>query len=243
MKTNEATIFVFIASIIIGVLISTSINFRKINNMVFLTPAEYQEAYENTSKLNNDISKLSKKYDEYYNKLQSYKNNENENNLLSEVNKEIANNEMILGYTDIEGEGVVIELDDGTEEAQGEVVDPNDWWAKTVHDNDVVNVINDLKMAGAEAISINGQRLTDKSNILCWGVFIELDGVKIPAPFNIKAIGDKEKIFSYMIAEGGYLSFLKIRGIHLNIYRQDKIQILGNDKKITYTYMKEIKEK
>lgn len=243
MKTNEATIFVFIASIIIGVLISTSINFKKVNNGVFLTPAEYQEAYENTSRLNKEISKLTKKYDEYYTKLQSYKEKESNNSVLLEIKKEIDTNETILGYKDIEGEGIIINLSDTTGKSQEEVVDPNDWWARTVHDNDIVNVVNELKIAGAEAISINGQRLTDRSNILCWGVFIELDGVKIPGPFAIKAIGNKEKIYSYMSSEGGYISFLKIRGIAVDVYKSDNIKIMGNYKNIKNNYMKEIKGK
>ncbi|MEA4827465.1 MAG: DUF881 domain-containing protein [Clostridium sp.] len=245
MKTNEATIFVFIACIIIGILISTSMNFKKVNNEVFLTPAEYQEAYESTSKLNKDIKALSEKYYQYYSKLQNYKENpNNKGNVLSEINKELYDNEMALGYIDIEGEGIEIHLDDATSQSQGEVVDPNEWWAQTVHDNDIVILINELKIAGAEAISLNGHRVTDRSNILCWGVFIEVDGVKIPAPFEIKAIGNKEKLYSYMVADGGYASFLKIRGnINVSVSKKDNVRILANDRKIDYKYVKEIKSK
>lgn len=245
MKTNEATIFVFIACIIIGILISSSMNFKKVNNEVFLTPAEYQEAYESTSKLNKDIKILSEKYSQYYSKLQNYKENpNNKNSVLSEINKELYDNEMALGYIDIEGEGIEIELNDATSQSQGEVVDPNDWWAQTVHDNDIVNLINELKIAGAEAISLNGHRITDRSNILCWGAFIELDDIKIPAPFEIKAIGNKEKLYSYMVAEGGYASFLKIRGnINVFVYKKDNVKILAKDRKMDYKYMKEIKSK
>jgi uncharacterized protein YlxW (UPF0749 family) len=245
MKTNEATIFVFTASIIIGILISSSINFKKINNEMFLTPAEYQEAYEYNSNLNEDIDNLTEKYYQHYTKLQSYKENQdNKINVLEEIRKEINNNEIILGVTDVVGEGIIVDLvDDASGEYLGEVIDPNDWWTRTIHDNDIVNVINHLKIAGAEAISLNGQRITDKSDILCWGVFVELDGVKIPGPFNIKVIGNKEKIYSYMLSEDGYLSYLKIRGIDVNVYKHDEVKIMASDRKVNYQYMKESKPK
>ncbi|MFU0823773.1 DUF881 domain-containing protein [Clostridium sp.] len=244
MKTNEANIFIFIASIFIGILIASNMNFSEINNKVFLTPAEYQEAYDYNRKLTSDIKNLTEKYYDYYEKLQAYKENKNnKDDVLEEVNKEIYNNDIILGNVDVEGEGIVINLSDASDEFQESVVDPTDYSARIVHDADIVNVINELKVAGAEAISLNGQRITDRSSILCWGVFVELDGVKVPGPFNIKAIGNKDKLYSYMIADGGYISFLKIRGIKVDISKYDKIKILASDKSYDYSFMRELKEK
>lgn len=245
MKTNEATIFVFIASIIIGILIASSLNFKQINNEVFLTPLEYQEAYEYNSRLNKEIDNLTDQYYEHYAKLQNYKDKQNDkNSVLDEVKKEIDYNKMIIGSTDVIGEGLLIELeDDASGEYQGEVIDPSEWALRTIHDTDIVRVINEVKLAGAEAISLNGQRITNESDILCWGVFVELDGVKIPGPYNIKVIGNKEEMYSYMTSEEGYLSFLKIRGIRVRVYKNDEVKIMASDRNIAYKYMKELEVK
>lgn len=238
MKGKEASVFIFTASLILGVLISSNMNFSNDNDEIFLTPLEYQEAYDYTRKLNKDIDDLFEKYYENYAKLENYKSNQNnKNDVLLQLSSEIENNEVILGKADVEGEGITISLSDASDEMQSEVVDPNDYWARTVHDTDIVNVINELKVAGAEVISLNGNRITDWSSILCWGVFIELDGVKIPGPYEIKAIGNKEKLYSYMVGEGGYLSFLKIRGIRINIMKQDNISILASNDNFDYKYM------
>lgn len=238
MKVKEASIIIFTASLILGVLISSNVNFSNDNDEIFLTPLEYQEAYEYTRKLNKDIDDLAEKYYEYYAKLENYKSNQNnKSDVLLQLSSEIQNNELILGKVDVEGEGVTISLSDASDEMQSEVVDPNDYWARTVHDTDIVNVINELKVAGAEVISLNGNRITDRSSILCWGVFIELDGVKIPGPYEIKAIGNKEKLYSYMVAEGGYLSFLKIRGIKINIMKHDNMSILASNDNFDFKYM------
>lgn len=49
---------------------------------------------------------------------------------------------------------------------------------RLVHDMDIMQVINDIKNSGAEAISINGQRVVDKTEIYCSGAFLRINGVK-----------------------------------------------------------------
>lgn len=243
MKTNEATIFVFIASIIIGVLISSNMNFKKINNKVFLTPAEYQEAYDYVNKLNKDISNLQEEYYKEHKKLEKYLENQNDKfHIIKEMNKEIFNNEMILGNIDVEGEGVIIKIKDASNNFSGRVIDPIDQRAGIIHDEDIISLINELKISGAEVISINGHRIIDGTDIFCWGAFIELDGIKIPAPFNINAIGNSDKLYSYMTSDVGYLSFLKHRGIDVNIIKTSKIKILANEVKLENKYMRELKK-
>ncbi|MCY6483721.1 DUF881 domain-containing protein [Clostridium aestuarii] len=242
MKTSEATIFVFMASIIIGIMISSSISLKKINNKVFLTPTQYQEAYDYRKKLSKDMKNLNQKYYDAYSKLQKYKQIENDKSkVLKEMEKEISNNEMILGNTDVVGEGIIINMKDANVQFSA-TVDPNNQWASLIHDGDLLNCINDLKSVGAEVISVNGQRITNNSSIICWGPFVRLDGVKIPTPFNIKAIGNKDKLFSYMTAEGGYLSYLKLRGININITKSEEVKVSAYEGDTSYKYIKELKK-
>src|SRR3712207_3749385 len=93
---------------------------------------------------------------------------------------EVSNNEMILGNKDVEGEGIEITLEDASLDKQSQIVSPNDYWNLIIHDKDITLAINDLRFAGAEAISVNGQRIIGNSSVLCWGVFTEINGVKIP---------------------------------------------------------------
>lgn len=242
MKSNEAAVSIFIASTIIGILISSNMNFSNANTKVFLTPAEFEEAYNNTDKLNKGIDNLYKQYHEAYGKLLTYEDNiNNKEKLLSEINKEIYNNQLILGNVGVQGEGIIIHLEDTFDEFQGDVLDINEKFARTVHDKDLVSVVNELKVAGTEAISVNGHRITDGSSILCWGTLIEIDGVEIPGPFTIKAIGNKDKLYSYMSGEGGYLSFLNLRGLDVTMNKENNIKILANEKSTYIEYMKESK--
>ena len=72
---------------------------------------------------------------------------------------------MRAGLTALTGPGVIVRLDDSSVKAKkGE--DPNLY---LIHDDDLLKVINELRAAGAEAISVNGQRLTGTSEIRCAG--------------------------------------------------------------------------
>ena len=63
---------------------------------------------------------------------------------------------------------------------------------------DLLMVINDLRAAGAEAIAINGYRIIGSTDGLCAGPTIEIDGIKIIAPFYITAIGNQNVIKSFL---------------------------------------------
>jgi uncharacterized protein YlxW (UPF0749 family) len=92
------------------------------------------------------------------------------------------------GYYDLEGPGVMVLLSDSDRELyEGE--DPNN---VIVHDADVLKIMNDLKTAGAEALSINGQRVLSTSEIQCAGATITINQFTYAQPFVIKAIGNPD---------------------------------------------------
>lgn len=63
-----------------------------------------------------------------------------------------------------------------------------------VHDEDLRRIINEMKNSGAEAISINDQRIVATTAIVCSGAVATVNGVKLNSPFEIKAIGNKASL-------------------------------------------------
>lgn len=119
---------------------------------------------------------------------------------------------MFSGQTAVTGPGVIIILDDSTKTVRKE--DPNLY---LVHDEDMLKVINELRSAGAEAISINGQRLTATSEIRCAGPTISVNNVRSAPPFEIKAIGSIKDLVAAVNMRGGVADTLKVWGIRLEI--------------------------
>lgn len=93
--------------------------------------------------------------------------------------------ELLSGSLPVTGPGLVIELDDA-EVPDQELADPE----SRVQDIDLQVVTNGLWAAGAEAIAINGQRLTALSAVRGAGQAILVDLVPLIAPYRVEAIGD-----------------------------------------------------
>jgi uncharacterized protein YlxW (UPF0749 family) len=97
---------------------------------------------------------------------------------------------IISGLTDVKGDGVVITLNDAKDP------DPESIMDYIIHDIDIVNVVNELRLAGAQAISINNERLMATSEQICAGPTIKINNNRYAVPFEIKAIGDPEKLYT-----------------------------------------------
>ncbi|ABR49025.1 protein of unknown function DUF881 [Alkaliphilus metalliredigens QYMF] len=111
---------------------------------------------------------------------------------------EIDNMMLTSGMIDLEGPGVTVRMTDSERDLyEGE--EPND---VVIHEADVLGIVNDLKIAGAEAISINGQILTSKSEIICTGPTITINGYTYGQPFVIRAIGDTQTLAAAVRAPG-----------------------------------------
>lgn len=241
MKNNEATVFVFIASIIIGILISLNINLSKKSERVILDAKQYQDEYNLEIKLHTDISDLYDKIAYYNNKLLKYKSSDkSKSEILKGINEEIVTNSIELGTIDVHGQGIKITLDDGN---QNFIPERSNDIMKVVHDVDVMLVINDLNGAGAEAISINNQRVIDSSEVYCDGPFLLINGVQISAPFIISAIGNKENLKNYMLDNDNYLAILMspARGLIVKLEEQNDITIKGFDGEIESSYLRSSK--
>ncbi|MBQ1914370.1 MAG: DUF881 domain-containing protein [Selenomonadaceae bacterium] len=123
--------------------------------------------------------------------------------------------------TPLEGPGVIVRMDDSTQKSKaGE--NPNLY---VIHDDDILKVINELRAAGAEAISINGQRLVGTSEIRCAGPTLSVNNVRSAAPFEIHAIGDKTTLENALKMRGGVVETLKVWGIQLEITASDAVYV------------------
>lgn len=96
------------------------------------------------------------------------------------------------GLAGLRAPGLVISLDDAPadqEEVDG--VDPN---VLLVHQQDLQAVVNALWAGGADAISLQGQRIIATTGIKCVGNTVLLQGVPYSPPYQIKAVGDPEAL-------------------------------------------------
>ena len=135
---------------------------------------------------------------------------------------------------DVEGPGVVLTITDSkTPVKDGE--NPNLY---LIHDEDMLRIVNELRAAGAEAISINDQRLIGTSEIRCSGPTVTVNGKIFAPPFIIKAIGDTKTLHSALTMRGGVVESLKYWGIEVKIQDEDHVIVPAYDGTIKQNYIK-----
>ncbi|MBT2708210.1 DUF881 domain-containing protein [Pseudomonas sp. ISL-84] len=125
---------------------------------------------------------------------------------------------MHLGKVKVKGEGVEVTLADGDYNPDEENI--NNY---IVHEHHVFKVVNELYISGAAAVSINGQRLSHSSYVVCNGPVIEVDGYQHPAPFVITAIGDADVLSSALNLTGGVKDTLVDENIKFTLEKKDEV--------------------
>lgn len=194
--------------------------------------------------LRAEVLKFKEKYDNKLKEVEKAEETlEKERESATKNNSELENAELqikkankILGLSEVKGPGVIVTLKDSKTNSAN-VLNINDL---LVHDLDVLSVINELKNAGAEAISINDQRIISTTAISCEGNVININGEKVGVPFTIKAIGLPESLDA-LSRPGGYLEILKRYGIEAELKKSNDITIPKYTGKIEFKYGKSVK--
>lgn len=142
----------------------------------------------------------------------------NENITNNQKTSELLSNELnqltgILGERDVSGNGIIVTISD-TEN-------------KKVGAEDLISLLNELKMAGAEAISINDERIVYESYVVDLGNgFVSVNGVRIVTPYVVKVIGNPTYLESGLSKKQyGYIDTKKSEGLDITLQRQDSIYI------------------
>lgn len=187
-----------------------------LNSQLFAQEDSYREELieqqERNKELAEESNRLQEKIREYEKKFAS---NENEYEQLVEEAEDLR---LLLGNLTGEGKGIRVTLQDG--EYDPTSVNPNDY---IVHESHVFKVLNELKISGAQAITINGQRLMANSFIQCTGPVITVDGKQHPAPFVIEAVGDSATLSASLNLKGGVINQLLNENIVVTVEENQKL--------------------
>lgn len=219
-KNLASYVLVGIAAFVFTVIITAQLN--TVGNTDIISEGMREaELLSELAKVREELEDLKEDYEERNQIVEEYKSNASTNDaLIASMTTELKAASALAGLVDLKGEGVVITLYDSTSTSSDLSLE-----AGLVHDTDLVAVVTELKAAGAEAISINGQRIIATTPIRCVGPTIQINSVKVAAPYHIKAIGNAQYLESALNIRGGIVSNLRSYGITIEITRQSDIQI------------------
>lgn len=221
MKKKKIQIAITLGIMCFILVVGIGIQLRTTQNLVSTAGGTYRE-----NGLRDEVLKWKEQYDRIYEELENAEEQLEKERQVSisyddnsvQKQEELKKINTYLGLTDVVGEGVIITLRDNTNSMLGIADD-------VVHDGDLREIVNILKNNGAEAISINGQRVVPSTTITCAGTVIQVNNEIVGSPFIIKAIGDSG-MANNITMSGGYIYWLVNRyGLDVKIEKSDKIKI------------------
>ncbi|MFH8411267.1 DUF881 domain-containing protein [Streptomyces sp. NPDC018019] len=138
---------------------------------------------------------------------------------------------LLAGSTQVSGPGVKLVVDDAkSAQSGGGGPRESSGFSDTgrLRDRDLQRVVNGLWASGAEAVSVNGQRLTSLSAIRAAGEAILVDNKPLVPPYTVLAVGDGPKLATAFqdSADGQYLHVLqKNYGIRTKISAENEVTL------------------
>lgn len=176
--------------------------------------AELEAARQENQKLIEQLEQLEAERAQLWKDLGDNLNNQQINKLLKERDYE----NFRAGLTAVKGSGIVITMEDAP--ARGEL----DVMEYIIHDNHINNILDELKANGAQAISINGERVMFSTKPVCAGPTIIINNNRYPPPYVIKAIGDPDVLYN-AIESMAQVALMRLADIRINVVKQDEIVI------------------
>ena len=179
--------------------------------------AEWKEKYEKTIEKILDTNK----------KVQEYEEKQESNKETKElVQKELSEAKEIFGLTNVEGDGIIITLTDTEEMAYT--------------GNDLLYLVNELRAAGAEAISINDERIINMTDIAdISSKYIVVNSNPVLSPYIVKVIGDKTYLKSALTIKNGYVDLKEKEGYKISLQEKNNIKINKYSGDVTLKYIQQ----
>ncbi len=198
-----------ILSMILAWQLKSTYNNSKINENISVRMEVLKDELIATKNLNEGLRSRNQ---ELVNQIKEYENDKGNYTLYEKnLRGELERARMIAGLTDVEGKGIIIEVDN----ADGEV-----------EQDDILKLLNELKASDAQALSVNGERIISTSEVRKAGRYIIINGKQCLAPFEIRAIAPKEKVENAISMIGGILEELReLYKLSIDVKKVDRVVI------------------
>ncbi len=217
MRSKGAQISIALVCLILGIMLA--VQFRTTAAIqATQTDGRIEELTQKLQTVTSERDALAEEVLTLRSKLSNFRQTDQ---ALADLQQEVIEANMAAGLIAVEGPGIILTVDDSPLYYQvGENAN-----AYIVHDYDLLNIVNELKSSGAEAISVNGKRIIAMSEIRCAGPTIIVNADRIAPPFEIRVIGNPDILESGLLMPGGRLEQLKVLGMPVQIQKLEKVEI------------------
>lgn len=230
MKKGKKTITITIGLVCLILTAVIFIQFKTINqtDITSLENMREDELRSEISKYKTKVEEVESKLEEINLKIADYEETITTGKEASELlEQELKQSNDLLGNNEVTGSGVTITLTDTR--------------AQKIRAEDLLLLLNELRMAGAEAIAVNDQRIVYNSYIVDINdTYISVNGERIVSPYIVKAIGNSTYLESGLSKKQyGYIDTKLSEGKDIVLSRENKITISKYTGDLNFEYVKE----
>lgn len=234
MKNKKRMAFMigFVCIILVGVMFA---QFKTVEetDITGIETAREEELQTMLSSWKTKYEEIQEKLQDTQIKISEYERKINSREETTELlEEELQQTNLLVGKTNVIGEGVIVTLQDNNE--------------KSIVASDLRTLINELKTAGAEAISINDKRVLNMTEIVDVNSRILINEEPTVSPFIVKAIGDQTYLSSALsLKNSGFVDSYTKLGKTVEMREEKNISILaynGRKNQMQFKYAKEVKE-
>ncbi|MGI6113462.1 MAG: DUF881 domain-containing protein [Mahellales bacterium] len=220
MKNKSGYIALLLVSVILGIVLAIQFkSVQRVGGSVSLQRA--QELSTKVQRLTEENESLESQIREFQYRIQEYEAaSQDVGKITDTMYKELERIRILAGLSDVEGPGIIVTVD-----IKSQTIDEFTGTINTIADEDLLRIVNELNAAGAEAISINDERIVSTTEIRNAGRYININTSSYSAPFIIKAIGEPNNLESALMLMGGVVDYFNVINIYIDIKKQDEIVI------------------
>lgn len=235
MKNIKFQIAIALVCIVLGLMVS--IQFRTIKQGVGPV-SEYRarELATQLKKMKEENTKLQNAKKDYESKIKEYEDTASQGSISAKILKDQLDDARILaGLEDVEGQGITVIVDDlkFSEKVNYPLISYSM----------LLELLNELNAAGAEAVSVNDQRIISTSEIRqVGGIHININTVSYAPPFVFKAIGDPKTLEAALRLREGIVERFEASGVAVTITQEQLVKIPKYNGVIEKKYAKVVKK-
>lgn len=235
MKIRDK-IVIAVFCLMLGVVIAVQYNNVQ-NNFLFgmLPNKRLQELSDDLEKLKKErdakvkqLEELQARFDEI---TRSHVGNDA---VIKDMTGQLEKFKKLAGFTDLQGSGVIITLDNDPSLENFASIDGEFQY--------LLLLVNELNAVGAEAISVNNQRIIAHSEIRNANNEIVINSTRQKSPFIVKAIGDSEVMYNSLSQRFGVVNMIRERGYLIELDKVDAVTIGKYNDVINFNFARSVSE-